>query len=224
MNRAANPFPSTGFSAFLFDMDGTILSSILPTERVWTTWLRSHGLDVDALLPTIHGMRAVDTVRRLAVPGLDPETEARLLLQLEMDDIDGIEAISGAAQFLDSLPPDRWAIVTSAPKALALRRIEAAGLTVPPVLVTAEDVARGKPAPDCFLLGAERLGVSAQDCLIFEDAPAGIAAAEAAGARVMVVTATHDHRSGAGHAAIESYQSIAVTRDEAGALHVLSRA
>ncbi len=224
VTMVVNSFPSSGFSAFLFDMDGTILSSILATERVWTSWLRSHGLDVAALLPTIHGMRAVDTVRRLAVPGLDPEAEAQLLLQLEMDDIDGIEAISGAAQFLGSLPPDRWAIVTSAPKALALRRIEAAGLTVPPVMVTAEDVSRGKPAPDCFLLGAERLGVSAQDGLIFEDAPAGIAAAEAAGARVMLVTATHDHRSDSGHAAIASYQSIAVATDRTGALHVLSRA
>ncbi len=221
---AANPLPQTGFAAFLFDMDGTILSSILATERVWSWWMRSHGLDVAAVLPTIHGQRAIDTMRRLAVPGLDPEAEARLLLQREMEDVDGIEAIRGAGAFLASLPPDRWAVVTSAPKALALKRIAAAGLSVPPVMVTAEDVSRGKPAPDCFLLGAERLGVAADACLVFEDAPAGIAAAEAAGASVMVVTATHEHRYGASHAAIENYESIAVTTDAAGALRVLARA
>ncbi len=224
MNTTAHAFPATGFSAFLFDMDGTILTSILATERVWSGWMRGHGLDVAALLPTIHGMRAIDTMRRLAVPGMDPEAEARRLLQLEMEDVGGIEPIRGAPDFLASLPRDRWAVVTSAPKALALRRMAAAGLTAPPVMVTAEDVSRGKPAPDCFLLGAKRLGVAPEACLIFEDAPAGIAAAEAAGARVMVVTATHDDKSGAGHAAIEDYESIAATSDAAGALHVLSRA
>lgn len=223
MNIVANPFPASGFSAFLFDMDGTILSSILATERVWSGWLRGHGLDVAAVLPTIHGMRAIDTMRRLAVPGMDPEAESRRLLELEMEDLGGIEAIRGAAAFLASLPEDRWAIVTSAPKALAQRRIAAAGLSVPAVMVTAEDVSRGKPAPDCFLLGAERLGVAADACLIFEDARAGIAAAEAAGAKVMVVTATHDHRQGTGHTSIENYEAIAVTTDAAGALHILAR-
>ena len=224
MNIAANPFPETGFSAFLFDMDGTILTSILATERVWSGWMRGHGLDVAALLPTIHGKRAIDTMRRLAVPGMDPEVEARRLLALEMEDVGGIEPIRGAAAFLASLPLDRWAVVTSAPKALALRRMEAAGLSAPAVMVTAEDVSRGKPAPDCFLLGAEHLGVAAEACLIFEDAPAGIAAAEAAGARVMVVTATHQQRPEGGHAAIDNYDRITVATDAAGALRILARA
>jgi len=223
VNIATTPFPATGFSAFLFDMDGTILSSILATERVWSSWARGHGLDVDAMLPTIHGVRAVDTIRRLAIPGVDPEAEARVLLDLELKDVGGIEAIRGAGHFLGSLPVHRWAVVTSAPRALALRRIAAAGLPVPAVMITAEDVARGKPAPDCFLLAAERLGVEPKTCLIFEDAPAGIAAAEAAGARVMVVTATHDHRSGAGHSAIHDYETIAVTSDASGQLHILRR-
>jgi sugar-phosphatase len=118
-------------------------------------------------------------------------------------------AIDGAAAFLAALPADRWAIVTSAPRPLALRRLAAAGLPTPPVLVTAEDVARGKPAPDCFLLAAERLGQRIEDCLVFEDAPAGIQAAEAAGAAVAVVTATHRHAVQTRHPRINGYCELA---------------
>lgn len=180
-------------AALLFDMDGTVLSSIRAAERVWATWGQSHGLDVQAFLPTIHGVRAVDTLRRLALPGIRPEAEAERITQAEIDDVEGIEEIVGAAEFLSSLPTDRWAIVTSAPRALAVRRIGAAGLPLPSVLIAAEDVGRGKPAPDCFLLAAKRLGANPRECLVFEDAPAGISAAEAAGAAIVVVTATHTH-------------------------------
>src|SRR5699024_1964809 len=106
-------------------------------------------------------------------------------------DLDGIEPVPGAPQFLASLPAQRWAIVTSAPRRLAERRIAAAGLPMPRVLVTGDDVEHGKPAPDPFLLGARRLGLDASRCLVFEDAPAGVAAAEAAAAQVVVVTTTH---------------------------------
>ena len=119
--------------------------------------------------------------------------------------MDGVEAIEGAAAFLASLPADRWAIVTSSPRRLALRRLAAAGLPTPAVLVTAEDVERGKPAPDCFLLAAERLGQRIEDCLVFEDAPAGIQAAEAAGAAVAVVTVTHRHALDTSHPTITGY-------------------
>ncbi len=112
--------------------------------------------------------------------------------------------------------PERWAIVTSAPRELALLRIAAAGIPLPATLVAAEDVSRGKPAPDCFRLAAERLGVDARDCLVFEDAPAGIAAAEAAGATVVVISATHQHPLQTPHAAITGYDGIAVTVDDRG--------
>jgi sugar-phosphatase len=198
------------FAALLFDMDGTIINSIAAAERVWIAWAERHGLDVAAFMPTMHGVRGIDTITRLALPGVDPAAEAEAILLAELEDVDGVVAIEGAAVFLAALPADRWAIVTSSPRRLALRRLAAAGLPVPAVLVTAEDVARGKPAPDCFLLAAGRLGQRIQDCLVFEDAPAGIQAAEAAGAAVAVVTVTHRHTLDTSHPTITGYGELTV--------------
>ncbi|RVA08053.1 HAD-IA family hydrolase [Mesorhizobium sp. M7A.F.Ca.US.001.02.1.1] len=209
-------YSSRKFAAFLFDMDGTLINSIASAERVWSDWARRQGLDVAAFLPTIHGVRAIETITGLALPGVDPAHEADLLLKAEAADLEGIIQIAGAVAFLDSLPPERWGIVTSAPRELALLRMKAAGIPVPAVIVAAEDVSRGKPAPDCFRLGAERLGFDARDCLVFEDAPAGIAAAEAAGAAVMVISATHKHPLPTQHAAIAGYDMVGITVDERG--------
>jgi sugar-phosphatase len=211
-------FPDRGFAALLFDMDGTILSSIAAAERIWADWARRHGLDVAAFLPTIHGVRSVDTVRRLALPGVDPEAEADAITRAEMEDVDGIDAIAGAADFLASLPSNRWAVVTSAPRLLAERRLEAAGLPVPPLMITAEDVANGKPAPDCYLLAAERLGYRAGECLVFEDAMPGIEAAEAAGATVVVITAIHLHPLETRHPSIATYNGLTGRMSLAGLL------
>jgi sugar-phosphatase len=208
-------FPDREFAAFLFDMDGTILTSIVAAERVWANWARKHGLDVEAFLPTIHGRRTIETIAGLGLEGVDPEVEARAVTEAELEDVEGIDAIEGAAAFLAGLPADRWAVVTSAPRALAERRITAAGLPLPNVMVASEDVSRGKPAPDCFLLAAQRLGHPIADCLVFEDAPAGIAAAEAAGASVVVVTATHGHPLETPHPGIEGYGSPRATADGA---------
>ena len=196
------------FGALLFDMDGTIINSVAAAERVWAAWAERHGLDVASFLPTIHGVRGIETISRLALPGVDPHAEARAVLVAEIEDVDGVEAIEGAAAFLASLPADRWAIVTSAPRPLALRRLAAAGLPTPAVMVTGEDVERGKPAPDCFLLAAERLGRRIEDCLVFEDAPAGIQAAEAAGAAVPVVTVAHQHTLDTRHPPIAGYGAL----------------
>jgi len=209
-------FAGSKFAAFLFDMDGTVLNSIAAAERVWTAWANRQSLDVTAFLPTIHGKRAIETIAALKLPGVDPVVEANLLLKAEADDLEGIVPIPGAVAFLRSLPPERWAIVTSAPRELALLRIEAAGIPVPAMMVTAEDVTNGKPAPDCFLLAARRLGVEARDCLVFEDAPAGIAAGEASGASVMVISATHVHPIVTPHPAIRSYDEIGIALDESG--------
>lgn len=216
-------FPGRHFAAFLFDMDGTVLTSIASAERVWTRWAEQHGLDAATFVPTIHGARAVDTIRNLGLPGVDAEAEARAITIAEIADVEGIDPITGVAAFLAALPQDRWAIVTSAPRELALRRIAAAGLPVPPLLVSADDVKRGKPAPDCFLLAASRLGVAATDCLVFEDAPAGIAAGEAAGAKVVVVTATHSHPQPTAHPQIPGYAHLFVEMTPAGGLTVLAR-
>lgn len=208
------------FAAFLFDMDGTILTSLKAAERVWATWATRHGIDVPSFLPTIHGVQASETIRRLNLPGVDPETEAALITQHEIEDVAGIEPIVGAVAFLRSLPVDRWAIVTSAPRRLALRRLEAAGLPIPPVMVTAEDVDNGKPAPDCFLLAADRLGVAIDACLVFEDSPAGIASGRAAGAHLMVVTATHDHWMAIPHATIVTYDDLCLLPAAGAALRL----
>jgi sugar-phosphatase len=211
------------FAAFLFDMDGTLTNSIAAAERVWSQWALSKGLDVAALLPTIHGVRCVDTLRRLNLPDVDPEREAELLAQAEIDDVEGVVSIEGAARFLASLPVERWAVVTSAPRLLAERRIRAAGLPLPHVMVAAEDVTHGKPAPDCFLLAATRLGVKPKECLVFEDALAGIAAAEAAGAKVMVITAAHTHAMDTPHPTLKTYDAYAITFNDQGAMQLRAR-
>lgn len=205
------------FDAFLFDMDGTILSSIAATERVWGAWATRHGIDVETFLPTIHGVRASDTIRRLDL-GLDVEHEAKLLLEAEMTDLDGIEPIDGVVDFLKTLPENRWAIVTSAPLELARLRIAAAGLPMPGTIVSAEDVSHGKPSPECFQRGAQRLGFDPRNCLVFEDAPAGILAGEAAGSAVIVVTATHPHSPKTSHSCIDSYCELRLSVADDGKL------
>jgi sugar-phosphatase len=219
-DEMTNPLlPDRAFGALLFDMDGTLLTSILAAERIWRDWAAGHGIDVEGFLPTIHGMRTIETVKRWAPLGLDAEIEAAGITAREMADVEGVAAITGAAAFLAALPAGRWAIVTSAPRALAMRRLEATGLPLPQVVITSEDVDRGKPAPDCFLLAAKRLGVPIGDCLVFEDAPAGVAAAEAAGASVVVVTATHTQPLATPHRTVKGYDGL-VAAPEAGGLRL----
>lgn len=214
---------NTSYRAFLFDMDGTVLNSIAAAERIWAAWALRHGVDVVSFLPTIHGVRAIDTINRLALPGVDGEAEAAFITEAEIEDVEGIIEVPGAANFLKSLPANQWAIVTSAPKALALRRMAAAGIPEPLVMVTAEDVSAGKPDPAGYRLAARRLGVEPADCLIFEDATVGILAAEAAGAGLIVVTATHDHPLQTPHATLASYDSVEahVDRDDQIRLHTI---
>jgi len=216
--------PQRTYSAFLFDMDGTILTSIKAAERVWGQWARGHGLDVEAFLPTIHGKRTEETIRGLELPGVDPVLEAAFITRAEIEDVAGIEAIEGAAAFLDSLPRERWAIVTSAPRLLAEARIAAAGLPIPDVLVAAEDVERGKPAPDPFLLGARKLGLAPADCLVFEDTLAGLKSAEAAGMDSIVVTITHAHPLDTRVTAVRDYADLRVVKTPDGRLGVASAA
>ena len=211
----SQPF-DRAFAAFLFDMDGTILTSIASAERVWGRWAERRGLDVAAFLPTIHGVRSVDTIRNLDLPGVDPEAEADAITRAEIEDVDDIHPIVGARTFLRTIPAGRWAVVTSAPRVLAAARMRAAGLPSPDVLVSAEDIAHGKPAPDGFRLGAERLGVDPRACLVFEDAPAGIAAADAAGASVMVITQTHAETLTTPHPTIRDYAELNVVPTEDG--------
>ncbi|AOW11505.1 glycerol-3-phosphatase [Hydrogenophaga crassostreae] len=206
--------PDRAFSAFLFDMDGTLLSSIAAAERVWTAWARRHGVDAEALLAHLHGRRAIDTIRALNLPGVDAVAEAAAITQAEINDVDGVAPIAGAPAFLAALPVGHWAVVTSAPRALAERRMAAAGLPIPAVLITAEDVGNGKPAPDGYRLAAARLGMETHNCVVFEDAPAGIQAGETAGAAVVVISATHQQPLDTAHPSVTSYEGL---RPEASA-------
>lgn len=221
MSSIARPVFDRSFSAFLFDMDGTIINSIPATERVWTQWALKHGLDVATFLPTMHGVRGIDTITRLGLPGIDPAAEAKDVERAEIEDVDGIVPIPGAIAFLCALPAGRWGIVTSAPVALAHRRLAAAGIPLPTVIVTAEDVTKGKPAPDGYRLGAERLGFASAECLVFEDVPAGILAGEGAGADVVVMTATHHHPIETSHPLLKSYEGVAAEVDADGRLRLV---
>ena len=208
------------FGAFLFDMDGTVLNSIAAAERIWSAWAVRHGVNVETFLPTIHGVRAIDTITRLNLPGVDAEAQAAFITTAEIEDVEGIVEIPGAAAFLKSLPADRWAMVTSAPRDLALRRMAAAGIPEPVVMITAEDVSAGKPDPAGYRLAAKRLGLEPADCLIFEDATVGIQAAEAAGAPLLIITTTHQHPLETAHATIASYRDIALSIDSDGQLRL----
>ncbi|WP_454832637.1 HAD-IA family hydrolase [Pseudoxanthomonas wuyuanensis] len=213
---------SNTYRAFLFDMDGTILTSILAAERVWSAWASKHGIDPAVLLPTIHGVRAEETIARQGLADIDVSLEAQAVTAAELADMEGVNAIAGAREFMGSLPPDKWAVVTSAPRELARRRIQAAGLPLPPVLVAAEDVASGKPSPEGYARAANRLGVVASDCLVFEDAPAGILAAEAAGATVCVITSAHARRpEDSAHASIRDYVSLRLHQAQEGRFQLL---
>jgi mannitol-1-/sugar-/sorbitol-6-phosphatase len=180
-------FRNHDYAAFLFDMDGTVLDSSAVVYRVWGAWARKHGVDAAALLADVHGVRAEDTIRRFAKPGMDVARETQWILEQEVRDVEGVVALEGIHAFIEPLDPRTWAIVTSAPRALAEARLRAVNLCIPAVMITAEDVQRGKPDPQGFLLGAARLGVRIEDCLVFEDSTAGVAAAKAAGADVAIV-------------------------------------
>jgi sugar-phosphatase len=176
------------FAAVLFDMDGTLIDSTPVVVRSWVTWALERGIDPERL-EGHHGVPAAQIVRGL-VPEHDVEAAIARINALEIADVDGITVLPGAAEAVGALPEDRRAIVTSCTSMLAAARIRAAGLLAPSVVVTADDVPRGKPDPAPYLLGARRLGVDPASCLVVEDAPSGLAAARAAGAATLAVTTT----------------------------------
>ena len=176
--------------AVLFDLDGVLVDSIAYVEGQWRRWAMSKGLSPEPFLRVCHGRRAMETIQ-LAAPHLDAVAEVAAFVPEESGDHVKLEPVKGAAHLLHMLPIGSWAVATSGTRAGAMERLKNAGLPVPGVLVCAEDVRRGKPSPEVYLLAAAGLGVSPVDCVVVEDAPAGIQAARAAGMRVVAVTTTH---------------------------------
>ena len=177
--------------AILFDLDGVLMDSRVAVERAWERWAVGHGIDPVAVLAEAHGRRTIDTIRAIA-PSLDVETEARLLEDAETIDFDGVTTLPGAAELLDALPSGCWTVVTSGTRALATGRLAHGGLPIPEHLITADDIERGKPDPQPYLTGAAALAVDPADCLVIEDAPAGIQAGKAAGMTVIALVTTFE--------------------------------
>ncbi|WP_405818845.1 HAD family hydrolase [Streptomyces sp. NBC_00838] len=178
--------------ALLFDNDGTLISSMASVYRCWTRWAGEFGISADDFARVeLHGRPAAEIVADLLPAATVPAAVARIE-QLEVEDVaGGVVLLPGAADLLASLPADRWAVVTSASRRLAGARLAEVGIR-PGTLIAADDITRGKPDPEPFLLAADRLGVDPARCVVFEDAPAGLRSGAAAGMRTVALTTTHD--------------------------------
>lgn len=186
------PAPAQSFTcqAVLFDLDGVLVDSSRVVERCWRRWAEDRSLAVAEVLELARGRRIVEVVRQLT-PHLDAEAEATRLADLEAEDTEGLRVIPGAPELVASLPERSWAVVTSGRRQVAKTRLRFAGLPVPGAFVTADDVRSGKPHPEAYLTAARALGVDPAQCMVLEDAPAGLAAARAAGMQAIAVTTAH---------------------------------
>ena len=176
------------FDAVIFDMDGTLIDSTPAVFRAWATWAGEHGVTADQLT-SHHGMPSAAVVRML-LPADRQEAAIERINELEIVDVHDIVVLPGAAEALAAVQDAKSAIATSCTVPLAAARIAAAELVPPDVLVTADDVTHGKPAPDPYLEAAARLGVEPGRCLVVEDAPAGLTSAHAAGCATLAVLTT----------------------------------
>lgn len=175
--------------ALLFDLDGVLVDSTPAVIRVWSRWAIARGFDPTEVVRRAHGRPSIATIRDY-LPHANAEVENREVERGEIEDLEGVVPLPGARELLRALPPDRWTIVTSCTRRLAQTRLRAAGLPVPDRFVTCDDIKNGKPDPEPYLKGASFLGVSAKDCVVVEDAPSGIRAGKAAGARVIACRTT----------------------------------
>ena len=181
--------PSFPCSAILFDLDGVLLDSTRVVARQYTIWANEHGLDPAQVLKASHGVRTIEVIRRFA-PHLDAEAETRKIEAREVAATD-VTAMPGALELLGSIPEGRWCVVTSGGRHLATTRMRRFGVPIPKILVTADDVKHGKPDPEPYRKGAELLKVNPVECVVVEDAPAGIRAAHAAGMKVISLPTTY---------------------------------
>ncbi|MFQ2172615.1 HAD-IA family hydrolase [Aeromonas rivipollensis] len=204
--------------ALLLDMDGTLVHSTTEVETVWRLWCQGHRLDPAPVLAMCHGVRSREVIRALA-PQLDLAREVVLLDELEINHTGAAEPIAGARAVLAALPAECWALVTSASQRVARHRLASAGLPLPKLLIGAEEVERGKPDPEPYLLAARRLGLAPADCLVFEDAPAGILSALQAGCPVVQVGGSKRFDPAVA-AVIQHWHQVTVVTAAAGTLQV----
>jgi len=196
---------------FLFDMDGILISSLGSVERSWTKWALLRGIDPKGAVSIAHGRRAIETIAVLC-PDLNAEEELRVIEEIEVNDNEGLTVLPGVLKLLSALPKDRWTVVTSATERLARVRLAAGGIPVPERLVTAETVRLGKPDPAPYLAGAALLGLAAEDCVVFEDSPAGVKSGRAAGCTVVATTFSHSIQAlEAAHYLIEGLTEVEVS-------------
>lgn len=176
--------------AVLFDLDGVLVDSMACVVRLWRRWAAEHNLDLNEIMRVVHGRPTVETIS-LVAPHLPAKEEAARFDAAEAIETDGVTGVQGAAQLVHALPPDGWAVVTSGTRDTAMTRLTHTSLPVPSVLVTADDIRRGKPDPEAYLLAAAKLRIAPGRCVVVEDAPVGISAAHSAGMRVVAVETTH---------------------------------
>jgi len=165
------------------------MDSTPSVSRQWSLWAKENNIDPQKV-ELVHGRPTIEGVR-LVAPHLDVEAEAKKIEQREIEDEEGVVVMPGAAKLLKSLPPERWGIVTSGTRRLAMSRLKAGNLPVPEVLISADDVVNGKPNPEPYLKGAAQLNMKTAECLVVEDAPAGIDAGHAAGMKVVALMTTY---------------------------------
>ena len=177
-------------AAILFDLDGVLCDSTRQVDREWREWAARKGVNGDAVMAIAHGVRTIEVIRRVA-PHLDAESEAAAIEDHEAHDQTGVVVMPGALELIKSIPVGRWGVVTSGSRLLAQSRLRHCGLPVPEVLVTSDDVTNGKPDPEPYLKGAEGLRYRPAECLVIEDAPAGIQSARAGGMKVLGITSTY---------------------------------
>jgi sugar-phosphatase len=180
--------------ALLFDMDGVLISSIASVNRCWKRWAVHYGVAGAEEYKVPHGKRALEIMKDLR-PDFTVTQVAeglRLIEDMEIDDVLDLTVLPGVRTLLESLPPERWTIVTSATRRLMVARLKAAGLPLPENLVTGSDVVNGKPHPEPYLMGARLLGFGPEACVVVEDAPTGVGSGKAAGSRVLGVLGTHE--------------------------------
>ncbi len=180
--------------ALLFDLDGVLVDSTAAVARVWSQWAAERGFDPEETVTRAHGRPSIRTIREL-LPHADHETENRVVEKREIEDLEGVIAAPGAVELLDSLPTELWALVTSCTKPLAEVRLRAAGLPLPRFIVTSSDIVHGKPHPEPYLKGASLVGFPPPQCIVVEDAPAGIRAGKEAGARVIALRTTMQYQT-----------------------------